>query len=446
MEKYIGSDFWYVSDFTYQKLFKDLGYRATPENMDKIALCVNRLRMGEKPYALYGYWSNDRIVSQELGIKIGRDYKDGKLDFIEQFAADKEGEIAKRDPFRFTRYDIVNEAEEMAPYSLWNLDHMEKIGMSPKEAKELMKTYDRIKDTRKEAEGAVRSHEFRDKDGKMVMIETLPTPTMRKFRDLPQYLRMHYLVYYRTTYPEAPKEWAVKASEARAAGKLDEDEKLVVSADDIFRYKVWDQENLDDYFDGLARFSKTKRSQKKFIEDLRKRFGLAFSNRELKDQIENTLKGDINLDTKLQKFARSLGFLEDDIEINHRDDLSTVAPSWERYLNQKYFVDQGERSELDAKIEALDNRLAEFHITKIDEHGVVVSIYDDAGALLDMALKKLMDMAPTKKLPPSQVEHFIEESLQDMMIAHKEGDVYSWRPYEKIMTFLYPNRRGRKKS
>jgi hypothetical protein len=108
-----------------------------------------------------------------------------------------------------------------------------------------------------------------------------------------------------------------------------------------------------------------------------------------------------------------------------------------------FIVDQGERPELDAKIEALKNRLAEFHVTKIDEHGVVVSIYDDADALLGMALKKLMDMAPTKKLPPFQVELFIEESLQAMMAAHKEGDVYFWRPYEKIMTFLYPKSRIR---
>ena len=64
---------------TQHKWLKALGYRAYP---DLIAMCVNRLRMGEKPYRLYGKDSPNRIVSQDLGIKIGKDYKDRKLDFI----------------------------------------------------------------------------------------------------------------------------------------------------------------------------------------------------------------------------------------------------------------------------------------------------------------------------------------------------------------------------
>ena len=267
---------------TQHKWLKALGYRADP---DLIAMCVNRLRMGERPYRLYGVDSPDRLVSQDLGMKIGKDYKDRKLDFIQDFDPN-ESERARHDPFRYTRYDIVNEAEEMAPYRLWSLGHMKKLGMSNKEAEELMLTYDRIKVTRDEAEGEVSSFGFRDKDGKMVQVETSPTPIMRDFHGLHKYLALHYLVYYRTTYPDAPEEWAVKASAARATGKIVEDEKLVVSADNIHRYEVWDQENLDSYFNSLARFSKTKTVHAKLKEDLRKRFGLAFSDQELKEQLE----------------------------------------------------------------------------------------------------------------------------------------------------------------
>jgi len=276
----------YIDRNSYQhNWLKRLGYRADP---DLIAMCVNRLRMGEKPYRLYGKKSPDKIVSQDLGTKIGRDYKDRKLDFIEDFDPN-ESERARHDPFRYTRFDIVNEAEgltttTMPPhYSLWNLDHLDKICDSNEEAEELLLEYDRIKPTRIEAESAVSGVHFRDNNGKMVMIESKPIPTMRDFHDLPKYLRMHYLVYYLTAYPDAPKEWAVKASEARAEGKLDEDEKLIVSTDNIHRYKVWDQKRLDSYFKSLARFSKTKDDHTKLKEDLRKRFGLAFSDSELKD-------------------------------------------------------------------------------------------------------------------------------------------------------------------
>jgi len=261
MDKYI------VRDSYEHKWLQTLGYRKDP---DTIAICVNRLRMGEKPYSLYGFHASDPIVSQDLGRKIARDYRDGKLDFIQQFDAD-EGERARHDPFRFTRYDIVQEAEEMAPYSLWNLGHLKKLGMSLTEAIELMKTYDRIKDIRIEAEVSVTS--FGRLDEK-VMFETPPTMAMRDFRDLPQYLRIHYLVYYRTAYPDAHEDWAVRASEARATGKLNDEHRLVVSADNLYRYEIWDQENHDSYFDSLVRLSKTKLSHEKFMGDITKRYGI----------------------------------------------------------------------------------------------------------------------------------------------------------------------------
>ena len=81
-------------------------------------------------------------------------------------------------------------------------------------------------------------------------------------------------MHYRTTYPDADKEWAVRASESRATGKLNEDERLVVSADNIYRYQIWDQENLDSYFQGLARLSKTKASYEKFVVGIKKRYGI----------------------------------------------------------------------------------------------------------------------------------------------------------------------------
>jgi hypothetical protein len=250
------------------KWLKALGYRKDP---DTIAICVNRLRMGEKPYSLYGYYANDPIVSQDLGVKIGRDFLDGKLNFIEQFPAD-ENERARHDPFRFTRYDIVNEAEEMAPHKWWNLGYIKGLGRSHDEAVELLQEYDRIRETRKEAEVPVTSIQFTDNDGKPLTLPLASPPTMamRNFRDLPRYLNTLYEMAYMTEYPDAPENWVGRACGLRVGGKLvEKDDRYVVAADNIFRYQVWEsQENLGSYFQGLARLSKTRASHEKFVANL----------------------------------------------------------------------------------------------------------------------------------------------------------------------------------
>jgi hypothetical protein len=271
MHKYIDRD-----SADHKKLLA-LGYRKDPNT---IALCVNRLRLGEKPYSLYGFHSNDRMVSQDLGIKIAKDYQDGKLDFISQFPAD-ENERARHDPFRLTRYDIVKEAEEMAPHSLWNLGHLNGLGMSHDKAVELLQEYDRIRETRFEAEVTLESFLFEDDDGNPIALPLASPPTMamRNFRDLPEYLRMLYSMYYETTYPDAPPLWVIRASVLRVGGKLSEVDRLVVSADNIFRYQVWKgQKNLESYFKGLARLSKTLSSHKKFLVELEKIFGIGGTN------------------------------------------------------------------------------------------------------------------------------------------------------------------------
>ncbi|MBD48376.1 MAG: hypothetical protein CL891_04715 [Dehalococcoidia bacterium] len=66
--------------------------------------------------------------------------------------------------------------------------------------------------------------------------------------------------------------------------------------------------------------------------------------------------------------------------------------------------------------------------------------------MLGMAMNKLIDLVPTKKLPAFQYDHFQEELLQDMMAGSKYGNVYTWNPNKKIMTLLYPKRKRNRKS
>jgi len=129
------------------------------------------------------------------------------------------------------------------------------------------------------------------------------------------------------------------------------------------------------------------------------------------------------LDPRLEKLARSLGILEDDTGINYGADLSTVAPQYQDALHAKYSNIHSLR--VAAKDKALDKRLEKFGDSK-----------QDARAMLGMAMKKLRDVAQYTKLSAFQIDYFTEELLQDMMVAYKKGDVYSWRPYAKIRTLI----------
>jgi hypothetical protein len=250
---------------------KILGYRKDPK---AIELCVSRLAQGEKPWQLYE--GNDAIVSQELGRKIGRDYADGKLDFIRSYHVDN---ILKSrlDPFRATRYHIVKQAEKMAPHKRWNIQHMRSIKIGDDEARKLLTEYDQIRIHREKAEITLDSWV----DGEKIQ----PTKkVMARFRTLRRYLVMLYAMYYQTTYPEAPSLWAARASEVRADGELNSDQHLVEAGDDAMRYQVWEftkqdatgvvMKNLDTYFNSLARLKRTRGSHQKFVKDLKKRFGL----------------------------------------------------------------------------------------------------------------------------------------------------------------------------
>jgi len=255
---------------------KALGYRkqASVNNKgertssyEKISTCVNRLRDGDTTWQLCR--GPDSIVSQGLAIKVANDYKDGKLDFLETFHVE-EKELAKRDPFRITRYDIVKEAEEMAPHKLWNLEHIKTILKSHsflmhsmiidgqarmqfdrqhENAITLLTEYDALRSLRLEAEVTI----------------TDSRKAMRKFRSLPRYLSMLYEMHYRT------------------------DERLSIAADDAFRYQAWLRTSRghrsyscrDAWLDSIDRLSKTKPTRRKFRVEIKKRFDI-----EMYDKIE----------------------------------------------------------------------------------------------------------------------------------------------------------------
>jgi len=260
---------------------KALGYRPRQRTWDNyvdlLALAVSRLEMGEKPGALYQ--GSNRIMSQDLALKVGRDYNADRLKFLKTFYVDDLA-TARHDPLRIARYGWVNEAEELAPHRLWNMHHMvEKIGMGHKDSMALLEEYDRIRVSRIQAEHPVNSYEYRfadnDPEGATTLIQLPTTMTMANFRSLRRYLNILYEFHYRSEYQKTPPEWVEHACTMRVRGVMYDEPMWVVAADNIFRYQVWESEqNLRSYFQGLRRLSKTKRSHEKFVQDLETRFAI----------------------------------------------------------------------------------------------------------------------------------------------------------------------------
>lgn len=268
----------------FETQLKQLGYRAREISweayIDKIAICVNRLRMGEKPWQLFGAAAKDRMVSQDLGQKIARDYEAHKLDFLDNFPV-SDAELARRDPFRITRYDIVAEGETSAPHKLWNLHHLKKtLGLSHAKAMKLLKDYDAIRKIRFEAEVKIDSYDFRVGElhptRPVTVRAATPVMAMRHFRQLPDYLKLLYEMHYRTEYPDAPTRWIAHACSIRAEGKLnDNEEDDVVAADNIFRYAVWESpENENSYYENVPAPGNTKASHERVVRNLKKRLEL----------------------------------------------------------------------------------------------------------------------------------------------------------------------------
>ena len=164
----------------------------------------------------------------------------------------------------------------MAPHKLWTLKHMScALGLDHGAAIEFLEEYDALREVRIEAEVVLTSFQHETKEGKQVTIEIPLGKALRHFRSLPRYLSLLYRMHYCTEYPDAPRRWVDRACKARADGQLPptDDERLVVAADNIFRYEVYrDAKNLDSYYRSLGKLGKTKPSRNKFIGELMRRF------------------------------------------------------------------------------------------------------------------------------------------------------------------------------
>ena len=168
------------------------------------------------------------------------------------------------DSFRIMRYLVVEEAESLAPHSLWNLHHLRTLGINSNEATTLLIDYDKLRMVRNNAETVI--HHYAP-DG-FTEIRS-PIHTLAKFTLLPRYLTLLYRMHYQTEYPDMPKNWLHQVTSIRLKGELTADKHLVDAAKDIVRYEIWASvENRLAYYSSLRRLKRTKRSHEIFIQKL----------------------------------------------------------------------------------------------------------------------------------------------------------------------------------
>lgn len=291
---------------------------------DIAVICIKRFERGDTRYSVCH--GPDKIIgSSTLADKLHRLWKEGQFQFlIEDYneavndlvtisaegnpdtTDDNPGLVedvarARHDGFRFTRYNIVAEAERRCPDHYFSTMHLRSLGLAEGKLFSLIEEYLELNLYRQKAEIWTTIHHFDDRK---------PRPTMANFPSLGRYLYILYMVYaltetekYKPTNPD--KKWNAlsghydqrfqylhHAAELWVKGQLESDEHLCIAADDVIRFNIWEHDMQAMYFDSVAetayfkslkRLKRNAKGHDKFVTQLRRVF---------RGEIETWLKED----------------------------------------------------------------------------------------------------------------------------------------------------------
>jgi len=280
---------------------------------DRAIICIKRFERGDTPYAVCH--GPDKIIgSTELAYKLHNLWKQGEFQFlIEDYneavndlvaistdanpnfwdgADDNPGLVgdvirARHDGFRFTRYNIVAEAERRCPDHYFSVMHLRSLGVTDDRLFKVMEEYLELNLYRQKAEIWTTIHHFDDPGSR---------PTIANFPSLGRYLYLLYVVYaltetenHKPTNPD--RKWEVlsghydsrfqyihHAAELWVKGQLESDDHMCIVADDVIRYNIWEHDMQGMYFDTVAeaayfkslkRLKRNTRDHQKFTNQLR---------------------------------------------------------------------------------------------------------------------------------------------------------------------------------
>ena len=238
-----------------QRQLKALGCRIPKE---KAMAVYDRLMKGETPYAICRGKHNEH-VSYDAVKNVKALMQEGKLDFLATSDHDPR-EIHRHDPFRITRYEIITEAEDLAPE--WLFDYQSLMALGCITHADALRWIFEYKQLQQDRTNATIYSNYHDPDETVTYIA--------HFKREQEYLYTLYWIYYLYQFPLAEAlPYIEEATKLIVRGKFYPDQHYVDAGHDLMRFAVWrGTENQEAYEKSQKRHASILRSHRKLMKEL----------------------------------------------------------------------------------------------------------------------------------------------------------------------------------
>lgn len=207
-----------------QLKLRSLGLRASEE---KLIAIYDRLRRNNSLYSIYAGRRKLPTVSKGLATKVSQLFSSGKLDFLRYEYQFSSSSHQLDDHFAKQRNTIVQEAEKLAPASLFTIQNIMSLSNGTRYddiyACTLLNDYDLQVSYR----------------NKIVTPDRQKSESIPHFAQLEGYLQILYRMYYESQFPHSPIPLLREAVGLVVKGKLTADATTYAIGNNLIRYAVW---------------------------------------------------------------------------------------------------------------------------------------------------------------------------------------------------------------
>ena len=233
---------------------RSLGLRASEE---KLIAIYDRLRRNNSLYSIYAGRRKLPTVSKGLVTKVSQLFSSGKLDFLRYEYQFSSSSHQLDDHFAKQRYTIVQEAEKLAPASLFTIQNIMFLSNGTRYddtyACTLLNDYDLQVSYR----------------NKIVTPDRQKSESIPHFPQLEGYLQILYRMHYESQFPRSPIPLLREAVGLVVEGKLTADATTYAMGNNLIRYAVWKGPlNCTAYVQSLRTLIRNKSSLAKTVGEV----------------------------------------------------------------------------------------------------------------------------------------------------------------------------------
>lgn len=237
-----------------QLKLRSLGLRASEE---KLIAIYDRLRRNNSLYSIYAGRHKLPTVSKGLVTKVSQLFSSGKLDFLRYEYQFSSSSHQLDDHFAKQRYTIVQEAEKLAPASLFTIQNIMSLSNGTRYddiyACTLLNDYDLQVSYR----------------NKIMTPDCQESESIPHFPQLEGYLQILYRMYYESQFPHSPIPLLREAVGLVVEGKLTADATTYAIGNNLIRYAVWKGPlNCTAYVQSLRTLIRNKSSLAKTVGEI----------------------------------------------------------------------------------------------------------------------------------------------------------------------------------